>query len=486
MQFEQAYSFLMNKLEEGLSKKLEYHNAQHTKDVIESVKYLCKKENINEYDTLIVSTAALFHDSGFLEAVDNHEEISCSIAVKYLPQFDYSEIEISRICDLIMATKMPQMPGDELSNILCDADLLYIGTGKYYQIAENLFKELKHLGLVKNWNEWRQKQIDFLQSHHYFTQSANEEFTSKKTHNLLLFKTEGSSHEWNEKLYNRKAAIQDSIYMLLGVFSAGFALRGFLVPNHFFDGGIIGISLLLRQIFQFDLALTLIVLSLPLIIASFFLISRIFAYKSIICILLYALCLLYIPYPIITSDKLLISIFGGFFLGLGGGLIIRAGGVLDGMEILALYTGKRTSFTVTEITLALNIVIFCVAAIYFGIEVSLYSILTFFTASKMLDYVAEGIEAYTGVTIISGQSELIKNRVVNELGRSITIYKGERGFLPGHTEIKNPCDIIFTVITRLELRKLKNLVEEIDPHAFVFANTIKEASGGIIKRRHKG
>jgi uncharacterized membrane-anchored protein YitT (DUF2179 family) len=201
---------------------------------------------------------------------------------------------------------------------------------------------------------------------------------------------------------------------------------------------------------------------------------------------LYAVCLLYIPYPIITQDKLLISIFGGFFLGLGGGLIIRAGCALDGIDILALYTGKKTSFTVTEITLAINVVIFGVAAIFFGIESALYSILTFFTASKMLDYVAEGIEAYTGVTIVSGKSEIIKNRVVNELGRTITIYKGERGYMPGHTEIVNPCDIIFTVITRLELRKLKNLVEEIDPHAFVFANTIKEASGGIIKRRHKG
>ncbi|MGI8580646.1 MAG: YitT family protein [Chitinophagaceae bacterium] len=486
MQFEQAYSFLINKLEEELPKKLEYHNAQHTKEVVEAAKHLCKKEGIDEYHTSILSTAALFHDAGFLEAVENHEEISCLIAVKYLPQFDYSEKEITRVCDLIMATKMPQTPHDELSNILCDADLLYLGTGKYYQGAENLFKELKHLGLIKNWNEWRQKQIDFLEFHHYFTQSANEEYTSKKIHNLLLFKTEGSSHEWNEKLYNRKAAIQDSIYMLLGVLFSAFAMNGFLVPNHFFDGGIIGISLLLRQIFHLDLELTTIVLSLPLIITSFFLISRKFAYKSGICILLYIICLHYVPYPIITSDKLLISIFGGFFLGLGGGLIIRAGGVLDGIEILALYTGKRTSFTVTEITLAINIVIFVVAAIFFGIEKALYSILTFFTAAKMLDYVAEGIEAYTGVTIISGQSEIIKNRVVNELGRSITIYKGERGFLPGHTEIKNPCDIIFTVITRLELRKLKNLVNEIDPHAFVFANTIKEASGGIIKRRHKG
>jgi uncharacterized membrane-anchored protein YitT (DUF2179 family) len=110
--------------------------------------------------------------------------------------------------------------------------------------------------------------------------------------------------------------------------------------------------------------------------------------------------------------------------------------------------------------------------------------LTYFAASKTIDYVVEGIEAYTGVTIISGKSEMIKSRLVNELGRGITVYKGERGYLPGRYEIHDDCDIIFAVITRLELRKLKNLVNDVDPHAFVFANTIKEASGGVIKRRH--
>lgn len=485
MQFEKAYDFLLGKLEKELPEHLTYHNAAHTTEVVNAVKYLCKEENVDGHDLEIVSAAALFHDAGFLETYHDHEERSCIIAREYLPQFEYTQKEIDDICELIMFTRMPQTPHGLLSNILCDADLLYLGTDKYYQIAENLFKELKHLGFIKNWNQWRQKQIDILESHRYFTETANKEITLKKMHNLLLFKSAGSSHKWNEKLYYRINAVQDSVLIIIGVLAAGFAMKGFLVPNHFFDGGVTGISLLLHHVFHIDLSFLTVVLNLPLIITSFFLVSHKFSYKSFICIVLYALCLLYVPYPLITSDKLLISIFGGFFLGLGGGLIIRAGCVLDGIDILALYTGKRTGFTVTEITLAINIVIFGVAAFYFGIEKALYSILTFFTAAKMLDYVAEGIEAYTGVTIVSGKSEIIKNRVVNELGRTITIYKGERGFMPGHTEIKNPCDIIFTVITRLELRKLKNLVNEIDPHAFVFANTIKEASGGIIKRRHK-
>jgi len=196
------------------------------------------------------------------------------------------------------------------------------------------------------------------------------------------------------------------------------------------------------------------------------------------------LCVLLIPYPVITSDKLLISIFGGMFLGLGIGLTMRAGGALDGIEVLALYTVKKTSFTITEIILAFNIIIFSVAALKFGLETALYSVLTYLAASKMIDYVVEGIQAYTGVTIISAESETIKHSLVNKLGRGITVYKGERGFLPGKFEISTECDIIFTVVTRLELRKLKNLVYDADPKAFVYATTIKEASGGIIKRRN--
>ncbi len=198
---------------------------------------------------------------------------------------------------------------------------------------------------------------------------------------------------------------------------------------------------------------------------------------------LLGLCLFLIPgYPL-TDDKLLISIFGGVFLGIGIGLVMRAGAALDGIEVLALYTLKRTSFTITEIILGINILIFTIAALKFGIETALYSILTYFAATRTIDYVVEGLQAYTGVTIISAESEAIKYELVNNLGRGITVYKGERGFLPGNFEVSADVDIIFTVITRLELRKLNNLVHNVDPKAFVFASTIKEASGGIIKRR---
>jgi uncharacterized membrane-anchored protein YitT (DUF2179 family) len=277
--------------------------------------------------------------------------------------------------------------------------------------------------------------------------------------------------------------IQDSISIILGVIIAGIALKCFLVPNHFFDGGITGISLLIHEIFGFSLGGTILVLNIPLIIISWFTVGRSFAIRTIISILLLGICLFYLPDYKLTEDKLLIAVFGGAFLGIGTGLVMRGGAALDGTEVLVLYTLKRSSFTITEIILGINILIFTIAAFHSGINASLYSMLTYLAATRCIDYVVEGIQAFTGVTIISGKSEEIKYELVNRLGRGITVYKGERGFLPGQFEISADCDIIFTVITRLELRKLKNLVYEIDPKAFVFANTIKEAAGGVIKRR---
>ncbi len=277
--------------------------------------------------------------------------------------------------------------------------------------------------------------------------------------------------------------IKEFVFIILGVVTAAFALKSFLVPNAFFDGGVNGISLLIHEIFHVNLALVILIVNVPFLIIGAYVVNRQFAIKTLISIILMGICLNYIPYPSITHDKLLVSVFGGFFLGIGIGLTIRAGCALDGIEVLGLYTGKRSSFTVTEIVFGINVIIFAIAAFKFGIETSLYSMLTYFAASRTVDYVVEGIEAYTGVTIISSQSEEIKNRLVNELGRGITVYKGERGFLPGSFEVHNNVDIIFTVVTRLEMRKLKNLVADIDTKAFVFANTVREASGGVIKRR---
>lgn len=483
MQFDKAYSFLIHKLESELPKHLTYHNVDHTKEVLQNAQHLAALENISEREITILKTAALFHESGMLETYKGHEEISCKLAEQWLPQFEYTKDEIGQICNLVMATKMPQAPKNKLQEILCDADLYYLGTDAYVSRSNKLYKELHGIGMIKSRKEWEEIEIKFLQSQHYFTGSASKELTAKLKQNEHNLKKTEPPVDRKKNGISINGWITDLILILSGTLLAAFALKGFLVPNYFFDGGITGISLLIHEIYHFNLAYVIILANIPFIIMCIYAINLKYALKTFVCIILLGICLL-LPYPIITEDKLLISIFGGFFLGIGTGLAMRAGCAIDGIEVLALYTWKKTSFTITEIILAINIIIFSIAAFKFGMETALYSMLTYFTVSKTIDYVVEGLEAYIGVTIISGKSEVIKDRLVNEMGRGITIYKGERGYLPGKFEMHQDVDIIFTVVTRLELRKLKNLVHEIDSKAFVFANMIREASGGIIKRRH--
>jgi uncharacterized membrane-anchored protein YitT (DUF2179 family)/predicted metal-dependent HD superfamily phosphohydrolase len=485
MQFEKAYSFLTDKLEKELPAYLHYHNVSHTKEVLAATVKLAELENVSANELMLLKTAALFHDAGFLETYTGHEEISCKMAREWLPKFDYTQEEIDKICALILVTKMPQSPTTQLEEIMCDADLYYLGTDQFFVTANKLYKELHESGFVKDREEWRDAEIKFLQAQEYFTPSAKKKLTSKLKQSLAQLELRAlGNKEKNEKRILMYDGIGDIILIVIGVVLAAFALKGFLVPNGFFDGGITGISLLIHELYHLNLAYVIMLANLPFIIMCMYAINSKYALKTFFCILLLGICLLYLPYPIITSDKNLVSIFGGFFLGAGIGLTMRAGCAIDGIEVLALYTWRRTSFTISEIILAINILIFFIAAFRFGIEVALYSMLTYFTATKTIDYVVEGLEAYVGVTIISGKSEIIKDRLVNEMGRGITIYKGERGFLPGKFDLHSDCDIIFTVITRLEIRKLKNLVNEIDDRSFVFASTIKEASGGIIKRRH--
>ena len=484
MQYDLIYSFLINKLEKELPAYLSYHNAAHTKNVIAAVEHLAAAENINGDKLTLLKTAALFHDAGFLQQADGHEEISCIWAWQYLPDYGYNDNQVEIICRTIMATRLPQSPADHLGHILCDGDLYYKDKQEYAANAEKLFKEFKYRGLVKTESEWQLMQLEFLSGHHFFTQAAKNELIDIKEEIVKDLDSRISSSLSGHHQNTVAQLLQDLLLTIIGVTIAGVALKLFLVPNHFFDGGITGISLLVHEIYKFNLGLAILVLNLPLIAISYFSIGKRFALRTLFSVILLGICLLLIPNYAVTADKLLISIFGGAFLGIGIGLIMRTGAALDGIEVLAVYTLKRTSFTISEIILGINIIIFTIAGFRYGIETALYSILTYFTATRCIDYVVEGLQAYTGVTIVSGKSDAIKYQLVNKLGRGITVYKGERGFLPGKFEVSSECDIIFTVITRLELRKLKNLVYDVDPKAFVFANTIKEASGGIIKRRH--
>lgn len=273
--------------------------------------------------------------------------------------------------------------------------------------------------------------------------------------------------------------------MVLGVLTAGFGLKGFLLPNSFIDGGVTGISLLIAEVTVLTLPPLLIIINAPFIILGYFQMGKAFAFKSALAICGLALIVAVFPYPIITHDKLLIAAFGGFFLGLGIGFAMRGGAVLDGTEILAIYLTRQSSLSVGDVILGFNIAIFSVAAYLLSIETALYAILTYFTASKALDFILEGIEEYTGVTIISHRSEEIRQMIIHTLRRGVTIYSGKSGFGKrgeGHAEI----DIIYTVITRLEVSRLQQEIEVIDPLAFVVMSSIKDTKGGMIKKRaHK-
>lgn len=276
--------------------------------------------------------------------------------------------------------------------------------------------------------------------------------------------------------------IRDSFLILLGVFSASFGLNGFLLPNSFIDGGVTGISLIITELTEIPLSILLVVINIPFIIMAFSTISRQFALKSFVAIMLLAISVHFIPVPTITDDNLLIAVFGGFFLGLGIGLAIRGGSVIDGTEVLAVFVSRKTSLTIGDVILIFNVLIFSVAAYVFTIEVSLYAILTYLTASKTVDFVVSGIEEYTGVTIISDKPEEIRLAVIEKLGRGCTLYSGKGGYAKKGETLKR-IEVVYTVITRLELSKLHTEIDKIDKNAFIVMQSIKDAKGGMIKKR---
>jgi uncharacterized membrane-anchored protein YitT (DUF2179 family) len=286
----------------------------------------------------------------------------------------------------------------------------------------------------------------------------------------------------NEKAIAIKSMCFDIMMIFLGIISAGFGLKGFLMPSHFIDGGTMGLSLLAHQIFGINLALLIILINIPFILIGKNTISKEFAIKTCFAITGLALCVAFFPYPHITSDKLLISVFGGFFLGAGVGLTMRGGAVIDGTEVLAIAMSKKTGLSIGDLILVINIFIFSFAAWVISIETALYAMLTYFAASKTVDFLIEGIEEYTGVSIISIKEEQIRIMITNKLGRGVTVYNGERGFGKSGEKLYD-MKIVYTIITRLEVSKLKHEIEKIDPNAFVFMTSVKDMKGGMIKKR---
>lgn len=282
--------------------------------------------------------------------------------------------------------------------------------------------------------------------------------------------------EWKH-IFNGRNLLQ----MLLGTGLAVVAMKGFMIPNRFLDGGVTGISILVHEIFHVNISVLMAIINLPFIYLGYKRIGKTFAVQTTIAVTLLSLGLVFVNIGPITTDRLLIAIFGGILMGAGGGLVIRAGGVLDGAEVIAVFTKRKTGFSNSEIIMAINTVIFAVAALKFGIETAMYSIITYFTATRATNYVVDGIEEFTAMNIITSKEEEIKSLLVNDLGKGITVYKGKRGYLPGSYDVKLDTEIIVTIVTRLEIKQIQDALLAIDPNAFMYVQSIKEASGGILK-----
>lgn len=276
--------------------------------------------------------------------------------------------------------------------------------------------------------------------------------------------------------------IWDFFYLLLGVTAASFGLRGFLMPSNFLDGGVTGISLMVNELAGISFPLLLICFNFPFLVLAYFSVGKRFAIRSIIGIFLLAIAVHYVPYSMITNDPILVAAFGGFFLGLGIGLAIRGGAIIDGTEVLAIYISRKTSLTVGNVIMIFNVAIFMAAAYFISTQIALYAILTYFAASKTIDFVIDGVEEFMGVTIISEYQEEIRQIIINKMGRGCTIFKAENGFSKDG-ESRKLTDVIYTVITRLEISKLKTEVDKIDKNAFIIMTSVKDAKGGMIKKK---
>ncbi len=286
----------------------------------------------------------------------------------------------------------------------------------------------------------------------------------------------------NSFLISTKRIFKDILLISLGILSAGFGLKGFLLPNNFIDGGATGVSLLLTEVTGLSISILIVAINTPFILLGIHVINKTFAIKTAIAIITLAIVLHLISFPHITNDKLLISIFGGFFLGAGIGLAIRGGSVIDGTEVLAIFLSRKYGISIGDVIMFINIIIFSFAAYLLSIETAMYAMLTYIVASKTVDFLIDGIEEYFGVTIISDNYLEIQEMLKNEMKRGFTVYVQKKGNgKKGDGHVNH--EAVYTVITRLEMGRLYAEIEKIDSDAFIVTQSVKDIKGGMVKKR---
>jgi len=272
--------------------------------------------------------------------------------------------------------------------------------------------------------------------------------------------------------------VGNGVLIALGALSAAMGIKGFLQSSHFIDGGVTGVSMLAANISGRSLSILLPAINLPFIIIAHRQLGLAFAIRSALGIAGLSLAVAYIPYPDVTPDPMLTAIFGGLFIGAGIGLAMRGKAVLDGTEIAALLISKRSDwFKVGDVILIFNVLLFLASMKLLGTNEALYSILTYLAATKTLDFILYGLDELTAVTIVSDQHAAIRVRIISDMGRGVTVYRGYGGMSGAEKEI------LYCAITRLEIAKLKTLVREIDGTAFIVMHPLASAEGGVMKPR---
>ncbi|WP_431159126.1 YitT family protein [Winogradskyella poriferorum] len=273
--------------------------------------------------------------------------------------------------------------------------------------------------------------------------------------------------------------ISEYLQILFGIILASIGLKAFLLPNGFLDGGVTGIALLVRTFVDIKISYLLIIFSIPFLILGYFTVSKRIVIKSVLSIIGLALFIHFENFETITDDKLLISIFGGLFLGAGIGIAIRNGSVLDGSEILGVYLNDKFGISIGQIILFFNIILFSITAWVISTEVALYSILTYIVTAKVTDLTIEGFEDFIGVTIVSKKYEAIEDAIMQELGVGMTLYKGTRGV--GNSGRQVDFDIIHSIINRIDIKKMYRIINDIDPNAFIVEFDVNTVKGGVLR-----
>ena len=269
------------------------------------------------------------------------------------------------------------------------------------------------------------------------------------------------------------------IMVIIGSIIMAIGLEQFLVPNKILDGGIVGISIISSHLFGIPLGIFIFILNIPFFFIGYKQIGKTFALSTALGITVLSIATIFLhPIAAFTDDLLLSTVFGGVILGTGVGIVIRYGGSLDGTEIMAILFNRKLPFSVGEIIMFFNIIIFTVAGFVFSWEQTMYSLLAYFIAYKTIDIVIEGLEESKVIYIISEEHEEIGAAIMNRLGRGVTYLHGSGGYTG---DAKN---VIFTVVTRLEESKLITIVEEKDPTAFLAIGNIAEVRGGRFKKKN--